>query len=217
MNCCQCQGIERVFDTSTAIKDLKRYQKKGATKTTQKLLDTIKGLGKTGLTLVDVGGGVGIIQHELLQAGVAQTAVHIDAAKPYLQISQEEAERRGHGDRVTYQYGNFVELAADLEPSDLVTLDRVICCYHDMPGMVSAAAGQAQQYIAFVFPRDTWWIKVGANLPNIMLGLFSNPFRIFIHSTAAVDQLLQQHGFERQAHTRFLFWQSMLYKKRVVV
>jgi magnesium-protoporphyrin O-methyltransferase len=43
---------------------------------------------------LDIGGGVGIIQHELLPAGVT-TAVHIDAATAYLDAAKEEAKRRG--------------------------------------------------------------------------------------------------------------------------
>ncbi len=213
MNCCQCQGIEQVFDPETAVSDLKQYRKKGPAKTTQVLLDAITKMGKTGLTLLDVGGGVGIIQHELLQAGVVETAVHVDAATAYLQTSEDEAQRLGHADSVTYQHGNFVDLADELEMADLVTLDRVICCYHDMPALVNAAAGRAKQHIGLVFPRDTWWLKLGSRLPNAGLWLFQNPFRIFIHATTAVDTLLQQHGFQRQMHKKSFFWQSMLYTK----
>ena len=42
MNCCQCQGIELEFNRQTALKDLKRYQKKGPDKTTRILLDALK-------------------------------------------------------------------------------------------------------------------------------------------------------------------------------
>lgn len=213
MNCCQCQGIEEVFDTKTAQKDLKQYQKKGPAKSTRFLLDWLKRLGETGLTLLDVGGGVGILQHELFQAGVVESAVHVDAASPYLQTSREEARRLGHADRVAYRFGNFVDLAAEIETADIVTLDRVLCCYHDMPALVDAAAGRAEKYIGLVFPRDMLLFKWAVKLGNLIFCLSKNPFRIFIHSTKEVDTRLNQLGFQRKVHKAYFFWQSMVYVK----
>ena len=212
MNCCQCQGIEKVFDSQMAASDLKSYRQKGPARTTNFLLTALKKAGVNGLTLLDVGGGVGIIQHELLPAGVVK-AVHIDASTAYLNAAQEEAKRRGHFDSITYYHGNFVELAEGLEKADIVTLDRVICCYHDMPSLVNAAAAKAHQYIGLVFPRDTWWLKVASRLPNFGLWLFRNPFRIFVHATDAVEGILHQHGFQCQLHKRTFLWQTMLYKR----
>lgn len=213
MNCCQCQGIEEVFDTKTAKNDLKRYHKKGPAQSTRFLLDWLKQLGETKLTLLDVGGGVGIIQHELLQAGVVETAVHVDAASPYLRVSQKEARRLGHADRVTYQFGNFVDLAPRLETADIVTLDRVLCCYHDMPALVNAAAGHSDKYIGLVFPRDRLVFKWVVHLVNLIYRLSKNPFRIFIHPTKEIDTRLSQLGFQRILHKAKFFWQSMVYVK----
>ncbi|MCB8945975.1 MAG: class I SAM-dependent methyltransferase [Ardenticatenaceae bacterium] len=210
MNCCQCQGIEQVFDPGLAEGDLKAYREDGPKKTTVFLLTALKQAGVKGLTLLDVGGGVGIIQHELLPAGVT-TAVHIDASTAYLAASQAEAKRRGHFERVTYQHGNFADLADGLATADIVTLDRVICCYHDMPSLVHAAASKANTYIGLVFPRDTWWLRAASRLPNFGLWLFRNPFRIFVHATDAVDAILRQYGFERRLHKRTFLWQTMLY------
>jgi magnesium-protoporphyrin O-methyltransferase len=208
MTCCQCQGIEQVFDPEMAASDLKSYRQKGPNKTTNFLLTALKQIGVKDLTLLDIGGGVGIIQHELLPAGVS-TAVHIDASTAYLQAAQEEAKRRGHFERITYQHGNFVELAAGLEPADLGTLDRVICCSHDMPALVQAAAAKAAKYIGLVYPRDTWWLKAASRLPNFGLWLFRNPCRLFIHASEAVDAILRQHGFQRQLRKGTLLWQTM--------
>jgi magnesium-protoporphyrin O-methyltransferase len=216
MNCCQCQGIEKVFDDGMAAGDLKNYHENGPAKTTNFLLDGLKGAGKTGLTLLDVGGGVGMIQHELLQAGVVATAVHIDASTAYIAAAQEEAKRQGHLERLTYQHGNFVDLAGEVATADIVTLDRVICCYHDMPALVNAAASKANQYIGLVFPRDTWWLKLGGRLPNAGLWLFRDPFRIFVHATTAVESILHQYGFQRHLYQRNFIWQAILYSKEPV-
>ena len=66
MDCCQCQGIEQVFDERQAKKDLKQYRKKGPSSTTRILVEAIKAQGVQDLSLLDIGGGVGAIQHGLL-------------------------------------------------------------------------------------------------------------------------------------------------------
>ncbi len=92
MNCCQCQGIEMIFDRKHAAKELKNYQRHGPGKSTRVLLAALKGEGVTGKTLLDIGGGVGAIQHDLAAAGVRQV-VGVDASWAYLQLAQAEARR----------------------------------------------------------------------------------------------------------------------------
>ena len=91
MNCCQqCVGIEKIFNDKSARRELKRYQKKGPDKTTQLLIDFIVGQGVAEATLLDIGGGVGAIQLELLKSGVSQV-VNVDASSAYLKTAQQEA------------------------------------------------------------------------------------------------------------------------------
>src|SRR5215207_1731823 len=110
MSCCECGCYDTTFDDKQAAKDLKRYRRKGPDKTTRLLLHALRAEGVEGLTVLDVGGGVGAVHHELLTAG-AQTAMHVDAAAPYLEAAQEEAARRGHAERVRFLHGDFVVLA----------------------------------------------------------------------------------------------------------
>lgn len=212
MNCGQCQGLESLFDAKTVAKDLKNYRQKGPDKTTQILIEALKAETIANLTLLDVGGGVGAIQHALLKAGARQ-ATHVDASSAYLRASQEEAERQGHSDRVMYRFGNLVEIAPELGPADIVTLDRVICCYHDVEALVDASAGLADRRVGLVFPRETWWLAVGRLLMNTVLWLQRNPFRFFVHSTATIEAILQQYGFKRQFYRKTFFWQVAVYKR----
>ena len=63
MGCCQCQGIENMFDKKAAKRQLKRYLKKGPSKTTSMLLNAIHKEGVHGLNFLDIGGGIGAIQY----------------------------------------------------------------------------------------------------------------------------------------------------------
>lgn len=213
MNCCgspQCQGIEQIFDPGRAQGEVERYRKKGPSRETQLLLDALRAEGLSGSTLLDVGGGIGVIQLELLRDGVS-SAVHVDGSSAYLAAAAHEADRLGLAGRVERHHGDFVRVAAQLHPADVVTLDRVLCCYDDMPALVRAATGQAQRLVGLVFPRENVWMRLGTWLLNLGVRLEGSRFRSFVHATRAVDALLREGGFACRYHRKTLFWQVMVY------
>ncbi len=209
---CQCQGIEEVFGQEYATKELNRYHLKGAAKTTRMLTAALKACGVDGLTLLDIGGGVGAVQHALLEAGV-RSATSVDASSAYVNTARSEAQRRGLSDRVNYQFGNFVDVAEDVVPADIVTLDRVICCYPDMQKLVSLSAGRARKLYGLVYPRYTWWIRLGLAVGNFLLRLQRSPFRTFSHPTQAVEAVLKANGLKRQSYSQTLIWQVVVFSR----
>jgi hypothetical protein len=72
MTCSQCQGIEDLFSEEYVAGELKRYRRRGPDKTTRILIEALKKDGVEGETLLDIGGGLGAIQHELLARRRAQ-------------------------------------------------------------------------------------------------------------------------------------------------
>jgi magnesium-protoporphyrin O-methyltransferase len=212
MNCCQCQGIESTFDRKTAEKDLKAYRKKGPSKTTTLLLKGLKRAGVTGMSLLDIGGGVGTIQHELASF-TSGPMVNVDASTAYLEAAREEARRRNYVDRVSYQHGDFVALAPSIETADVVTLDRVICCYHDVEALVNLSAARTGKLYGLVYPRDTWWMKLFGRIANAYFRLRRNPFRLFVHPTQVVESLVQCHGLKRRFYERTTVWQVAVYER----
>jgi magnesium-protoporphyrin O-methyltransferase len=215
LNCCsnpQCRGIEQIFDDTIAVRDLQEYKQKGVKKTTRLLLNAIESLGVENASLLDIGGGIGAIQLELLQAGVGRVT-NVDASPAYSKTACDEAARRGWGDQVDYHVGNFVDLAPTLESAEIVTLDRVICCYNEMPALVRASVARAQRVYGVVLPRDVWWIKVGIGLFNGVQRLLRHPFRIFAHSTKEMEALVLARGFQRVFVNRGIFWQVRVYAK----
>lgn len=212
MDCCQCQGIEGLFNQREAARSLKAYQRKGPSRSTRILLDVLRAAGVEGATLLDIGGGIGAIQLELLNAGVT-SATDVDASTAYIAAAREEGARRGYGERVSYHHGNFVDVAPTVEPADIVTLDRVICCYHDMRGLVGASAAKARRLYGLVYPRDMWATRAIFAVGNALLRLRGNPFRIFAHPTPAVEALLREAGLERRFHRYAGFWQVAVYAR----
>jgi len=210
MNCGQCQGIETVFDRKTAAHKLEQYRRQGPDRTTRILIDALTAEGVAGATLLDIGGGVGAVQHALFDAG-ARRATNVDASSAYLATARAEAERRGYADRVTHRHGNFVDLAPEVEPADIVTLDRVICCYHDMRQLVGLSSARANRLYGVVYPRDTWWTRIGLKLGNVFLRLSRNPFRTFVHPTTAVDAVIRNNGLKQRFLQQTFIWQVAVY------
>ena len=111
MACGQCQGLESIFNDKTAAKELREYRQKGPKSTTRLLIGALEAEGVRNLTLLDIGGGVGVIQHELLRAGVRKVT-GVDGSAAYIEAAKREAEHQGTADRVSYHHADFVELAA---------------------------------------------------------------------------------------------------------
>lgn len=213
MDHCGCQGAEGIFDDRQAERNLRRYRKKGVKRTTRMLLDALVAEGIEGASVLDIGGGVGAIPHQLLSKG-AQRATEVDASGAYLRVAREEAERQGHAERIDFRHGDFVELASDIAQHDVATLDRAICCYGDMPGLVSASAERAGRMYGVVLPRDAWWNHMGIFLVNAGLRLFGSAFRVFVHPTEEIERMLRERGLERVFRRRGLVWQVAVYVRR---
>lgn len=212
MTCCQCQGAESVFSGWYVSRELKGYRRKGPRRTTRMLIQALESEDIKGATLLDIGGGVGAIHHELLRRGLA-SATAADAASAYLEAASQEAERQGHADRVQYRYGDFIEVADELDPADVVTLDRVVCCYHDARSLVERSLDKAVRLYGLVYPRDAWWTRLGNGLLNLYFWLIRNPFRTFVHSERLVDGTVRAAGFEPRYHRLTLNWQVVVYSR----
>ncbi len=212
MSCGQCQGIETLFNEKQAAAALVRYRRKGPGRTTRMLIDALKAEGIQGMTLLDIGGGVGAIQHELLRAGLGG-ATSVEASPAFLLAARREARRQGSAGLTSFHQGDFVALAAAIPPSDIVTLDRVICCYPDMHLLVGSSAAHARRLYGLVYPRDLWWVRMGVALGNLFCRLRGNPFRGFVHPPAAIEAVLKQGGLKRRFHARTMVWHVAVYTR----
>jgi len=217
MDCCSPgdSPFDRQFNARHAAVKLRGYRQKGPAGLTRALIDALAAGGVDGQTVLDIGGGVGAVHHELLRSGAA-TAVDVDASRAYVSVAREEAERQGHSDRVRYLAGDFVTLADEIDPADLVALDRVICCYADLAALVGRSAALARHRYGVVYLRDTWIGRLGVMVENTWLRLSRSPFRTYVHSTGDVDAIVAAHGLVKRLEQRTLIWQLALYERPTV-
>ena len=209
MPTCHCEATDRHFTRERAQGELATYQRRGPTGTARLLLRSLAALGISPDTLLDVGAGVGVLHQELLQ-GRCQGAVHVEAAAAYIEVARAETLRRGHGGRVEFRHGDFLALAAELAPADLVTLDRVVCCYPDLEPLVRSSAAKARRYYALSFPHDRWYMRVHTWWQNRRRRMAGNQFRTFVHPVTQIYSALQEAGFEVRVSRRTLGWEVLV-------
>ena len=212
MSCCQCEGIELEFNAEGAESEIEEYRTEGPTETTQFLIDALTDQGVEGLTLLDIGGGVGAIQHAMLSAG-ASAATAVEASTAFAEAAEGQAQELGWSEQVEVKQGDFVELADTLAPHGIVTLDRVICCYHDMKSLVSLSAARASKLYGVIYPRDVWWNKIGFRVMNLFFWFSRSPFRTFVHPDAGVKSILDSIGMTKVFYRKTTFWQVVVYAR----
>jgi len=210
---CNCwESTDNAFSEAEARAGLRDYRRRGPAEHTKLILNAIRTLNLKNADLLDIGGGIGVIHHELLE-DVAREATHVDASSAYLRMVKEETARRGHSARVDFIHADFTQVAPELEKADIVTLDRVVCCYPDFRGLIKAAAEHSKRALAFTYPRETWYLRIAFKIMNFFQGLRRDPFRVFLHPVAEMDLLLKREGFERVSLRRLFVWEMALYQR----
>jgi len=215
MPCNCCEITDSAFSEAEARSEVKNYRKRGPANQTRLILEAVRSLGSRDAVLLDIGGGIGALHHELLD-DVAREATHVDASSAYLKEAKAEAARRGHAERVNFIHADFTNVAADLPKADIVTLDRVVCCYPDFRGLLKAAADHSRKALALTYPRETWYLQIGLQAMNFFQRLRKDPFRVFLHPIADMDSLIKGEGFERVTLRRLFIWEMALYQRAAV-
>ncbi len=211
MESCQCKGLESETK-KWASEDIALYRKGEPAKTTSLLVNALIAQGVHALSLLDIGGGIGIVQLELLSAG-AIAVTSVEASTAYIHVAREEAARTAREHQITYVHGDFVSLADTIPEADIVTLDRVICCYDNVKALVSLSASKARRLYGVVYPRSSWWGKFLLFFENMGYWLRRSPFRAFVHSSELVNQLIQDEGLTEVYHSHTLTWQVVVYQR----
>jgi hypothetical protein len=200
MSTCCTQGYERFFGARTARRDAKRYRERGLDDTARRLVDELAAKDVAGTTVLEVGGGVGAVDLELLALG-AERATIVELSHGYDEEALGLAREAGVETRIERRHGDFVEQEAGLEAADVVVMHRVVCCYPDPERLVGAAAGHARRLLALSFPRDTWWLRLGFRLANLWFRLRGG-FQGFVHAPARVVASAERSGMTTVLHER---------------
>lgn len=213
-DCCSPKGYRWVFSERSARAEAKRYRRKGLDSTSRRIVDFLKTQGVEGKTVLEVGGGIGAIQIELLKAGAAR-ALSVELTPTYEEVAAALLREAELSDRVERRVMDFAEAADQVDGADVVIMNRVICCYPDMPRLAGAAADHARQLLVMSFPRKTWWMYVGLKVSNFLLWTMRREFHIFLHPTEKIIATSEQHGLEPVLDQQGLVWKVAALRRAV--
>ena len=199
---CCASDYRRFFNRKFAAADLHRYRRRGLGVTERDLVALAGDVG--GATVLEVGGGIGALQLELLEAGAAR-ATNVELSAGY-----EDAAAELFGGRdVERRVGDFV--GEETEPHDVVVMHRVVCCYPDVDALVGKGAANARQRLLLTYPRERWFIRLGLRAVNAFLALRRCGFRTYVHPVARIDAAAESHGLRLERRVAHRLWESAAY------
>jgi hypothetical protein len=206
MSCCSGKGCDEFFTDRVARRDARRYRSKGLDKNAQRLVDTVCRRGIEGSTVLEVGGGIGAIQVELLKAGAARTQ-NIELSSAYEPYAAELLQDAGLEGRVERRLMDFADTVEPVASAEVVVLHKVVCCYHDYEALVGAAATHTTQQLVLTYPRRSWWTRLGFTAANLLERLRRRTFRAYVHPPAAIIAVARTHGLEPTTSHRGALWE----------
>ena len=199
-------GCDEFFTERVARRDASRYRRRGLDGNAQRLVDVVRREGIRDRTVLEVGGGVGAIQLELLRAGAAGTT-NAELSAAYEGPAAELADEAGLAGRTERRLLDFAARGDEIEDADVVVLHKVVCCYPDYAALVGAASAHTRHQLVLTFPRDSAWARAGLAALNLIQRMRRQSFRVYLHPPAAIIAVAQAHGLEPATSHRGAFWE----------
>lgn len=204
-DCCSLpRGYDKLFGEKTARRDLKRYRRKGLDDTARQIVEFLRGRGVEGLSVLEIGGGVGALEAELLKSGAAR-AVNYELSPSYEESARELWREVGVEDRAEYRVGDVTQ--NEVPAADAVVMHKVVCCYPDAEALVGAAAERAGRYLVMSFPRERRLTRIGFGGLNLVARLLRWEYRSFIHPVSEIIGAAERRGLKQVEEHRGLIWQ----------
>lgn len=211
-DCCTPRGYSRLFSERGAQRQASRYRRSGLDAVSAEVARVVRDRGVAGASVIEVGGGIGAVQLELLKAGAAATT-SIELTPTYESEATALLRENGLEDRSDRRIMDFAEAGAGVGAADVVVLNRVVCCYHDMPKLAGAAAEHARRLLVLSFPKERLWTRALLAAGNAGLWIARQQFHVFLHSPAAIRRVAEGRGLRAVYDHEGLFWQVVAFER----
>lgn len=205
-NCCDPRGCDQFFGPRFARHLAKRYRRHGLDKTAQRIVDFLEQHGIQGATVLEIGGGVGEIQIELLKRG-ARHATNLELVDAYETEARRLLQGTGLQHRVERRRHDIAADPDGVEPADVVVLHWVVCCYPDHERLLAATADHAHRLLMFSYPPHNPAGRAVLAAENAIFAILRKRFRTFNHPPDAMLAALAKHGLRATYPHRGLGWQ----------
>jgi 16S rRNA G966 N2-methylase RsmD len=203
--CCESDDYDDVFSHRFAHRMAKRYRRRGLTRSSREIVAFLAERGIEGATVLEIGGGVGEIQVELLRRGVTH-ATNLEISTNYEAEAARLMEGSGMQGRVDRRFVDIAQQPDDVDAADVVVLHRVVCCYPDYEKLLGAAGAKAGRLLVFSHPPRNLVTRAVHSWENSVRRLKGDSFRTFAHPPAAMLGVLGQAGLHPTHRWRGFGW-----------
>jgi magnesium-protoporphyrin O-methyltransferase len=201
-----------MFTPRFARRNLQRLRKKGLGDLEQEMLAAASERGVEGARVLEIGGGIGALQAELLGAG-AETGEVVEIVAAYEPYARELARERGFEERSSFRVLDVLQEPGAVEQADVVLMNRVVCCSPDGIELAARAAALTRSSLVFSFPRDVVWIRAGGRVVNAGFALFRRSFRLFVHSRAELIAAAEGQGLRISGGGHGTAWEYAAFRR----
>jgi 2-polyprenyl-3-methyl-5-hydroxy-6-metoxy-1,4-benzoquinol methylase len=212
-SCCDPRGCDGFFTPRVARRAAERYRKNGVDKTARRMLAFLEERGIENATVLEIGGGVGEVQIELLKRGAART-VNLELSPGYDAEATRLMQEEGLGGRVERRLHDIAADPTSVETADVVVLHRVVCCYPDYEQLLGAAADHARRLLVFSYPPRNVLSRLLLGTQNLLFRLERKEFRAFAHPPARMLAVIEKRGLLRAYTHRPVVWQIAGFERR---
>jgi 16S rRNA G966 N2-methylase RsmD len=178
--CCEPPGYSDLFGPRFSRHLATRYRRKGLDRTAARMVDFLEAHGIEGASVLEIGGGVGDIQLELLRRG-ASRATNLELVDSYEADARALAAEAGVEGRVTRRQVDLARTPDAVGPHDIVVLHRVVCCYPDSARLLDVAAAHATRLLVFSHPPRHALSRAVLATQNLWFRLRRSQFRTWAH------------------------------------
>jgi magnesium-protoporphyrin O-methyltransferase len=203
--CCEPSGYDSTFGDRFSRHLAKHYRRRGLDPTAARMVQFLTDRGVEGASVLEVGGGVGAIQLELLRRGAARTT-NLELSDSYEADAAALARDAGVADRMSRRHLDLARRPEEVEPHDIVVLHRVVCCYPDYESLLGAAADHASRLLVFSHPPRNLISRFALGSRNLVYRIQRTPFRTYAHDPEAMTAAAGRRSLDVAYRHRGMAW-----------
>ncbi len=201
-----------MFGPGAARKSLDGYRRKGLGSLSRRLVEAASEDGLDGARVLEIGGGIGALQAELLERGAERGEI-VELVGAYEEPAYELAREKGLEGRVSFRVADLLESPDAVGDADVVILNRVVCCSPDGVELAGAGARRARRTLLLSFPRDVVWARAGVRLLNAGLWLMRRSFRTYVHPASRLLAAAEAEGLRVVERGNDSFWEFVALRR----